>query len=68
MCNGIVDCLDASDEIGCQNINWRLHNTLNMTVTEGRVQLQFQNKWTDVCVDGLRDRGLDRLCGKLNMG
>uniref|UniRef100_A0A1I7RHA2 Neurotrypsin n=1 Tax=Bursaphelenchus xylophilus TaxID=6326 RepID=A0A1I7RHA2_BURXY len=68
VCDGRVDCNDASDEIGCRNIAWRLIGEVEDVIPEGRVQLSFQNKWTDVCSDGLNEGDVSRLCSKLGKG
>ncbi|CAD5219304.1 unnamed protein product [Bursaphelenchus okinawaensis] len=68
VCDGRVDCGDASDEIGCQNVRWRLNGDVDEVIPEGRVQLSFQDSWTDVCSDGLTEDDVNSLCNKLGKG
>ncbi|KAI6228845.1 hypothetical protein M3Y99_01176500 [Aphelenchoides fujianensis] len=99
VCEGTVDCADATDEIGCSNLRWRLwdggttaaveaaanatdgaNGTLAETLqtigeraadgpAEGRVQIDFQGAWTDVCADGFENGDqVDFLCAKLGHG
>ncbi|KAI6206851.1 Neurotrypsin [Aphelenchoides besseyi] len=95
VCDGSIQCADATDEIGCDDLVWRLWDggeaedveaavnatdgddrMLNAnleligastkTTAEGRVQILFQNAWTDVCVDGIENgEQADLLCSKL---
>ncbi|KAI6181044.1 Neurotrypsin [Aphelenchoides besseyi] len=98
VCDGSIQCADATDEIGCGDLAWRLwdggeaedveaavnatdadNRMLNAnleslgastkTPAEGRLQIQFQNAWTDVCADGIENgEQADLLCSKLGRG
>ncbi|KAI6175407.1 Transmembrane protease serine 9 [Aphelenchoides bicaudatus] len=69
ICNGKVECADATDEIGCENLEWRLWDGADGEIQpEGRVQIRFQHTWTDVCADGMHSEQIDRLCSRLGHG